>query len=152
MRPETIQAAANQLQNILIGTVAALGFSGKHTPTVSIDGSGDEAMVVLDGGVYVAPFWAKVEAKVIGGKKTRKEIQYQLQVILHDPGVRYYKDGSGQPPSDDIVDKGEPVANPFRAANEALSLLLSQRIDSFLEGLAEEMQYQEDKKAGYFQD
>ena len=43
-------------------------------------------------------------AKMIGYKGNTQRIHYAVQVVTSDPGVSYYPDGSGQPPSEDYED------------------------------------------------
>lgn len=33
-----------------------------------------------------------------------EKVLYYPQKVMHNPGVRYYKDGSGEPPSEDFID------------------------------------------------
>jgi hypothetical protein len=44
------------------------------------------------------------EVATIGGRRTRRE--FTLLKFVYDPGVRYYPDGSGEPPSEDCESVG----------------------------------------------
>ena len=75
---------------------------------------------------------------------------YQLYSVDYDPGVRYYPDGSGEPPSADVVDIGEPQADFDTQVLEALKLAMEKRLYDFQE-MENEQRYAEEleEEAGF---
>lgn len=58
--------------------------------------------------------------------------------IVHDPGVRYHKDGSGTPPSDDYVSISEHGRDFDGALRAFIAEIVNQRIKSYEEYLGEQ--------------
>jgi len=79
-----------------------------------------------------------------GHMKSPERIRWYVQVIVHDPGVRYYPDGSGQPPSDDIADI-DNYWDLSRALIKAIGLIVEDRLSNAAENYAmDRMAEQED--------
>lgn len=53
------------------------------------------------------------------------------------PGVYYYPDGSGEPPSEDIVDIGKRSKDPSQPLVEAIKAMVGYHLDDFLVAEAE---------------
>jgi hypothetical protein len=68
------------------------------------------------------------------------------QVVTYDPGVRYYKDGSGQPPSEDVEDVGTDE-RIWQCIRRVLKMVSNQRIDAYVEGASYEEMYKEQQAA-----
>jgi hypothetical protein len=73
-----------------------------------------------------------------------KEV-WNVDVMVYDPGVRYYPDGSGQPPTWDEAPalRGETLAN---AIVFVVGKLVSDCIDGFLELVSEAKMMQDAKE------
>jgi hypothetical protein len=85
-------------------------------------------------GIGVTIFWG--ERETINGKKP--VVKFGAYATTYDPGVRYYPDGSGQPPSEDLVDLGEADERPDGPLTEALKAIVEQRIMHLQEHEADE--------------
>jgi len=80
------------------------------------------------------------ELGILVGNLASKVTAYVLERIVYDPGVRYYKDGSGQPPTEDYV----PVATFASAANacrKIMQMVLEQRLDNAMTADGENEEY-----------
>lgn len=98
--------------------------------------SKDEESIVVNEWIYATQHEKIVKRKSILGTKKVKEQVWDIQVIVHDPGVRHYPDGSGQPPSDELVDRKFDL-NFRDALLEVKKLQAENEIDNTLEYLAE---------------
>ena len=85
-------------------------------------------------GIGVSIFWD--ERETINGKKP--VVKFGAYATVYDPGVLYYPDGSGQPPSEDMVELGEANERPDQPLTEALKAIVEQRIIQLQEHEADE--------------
>jgi len=112
-----------------------------HLPKIEVDETGDPSLS-LDGGVYVQQL--EGEATTICGKTPC--VEFEVGTVSYDPGVHRYPDGSGQPPSTDLVPDGEPLRSPRDAARRAICLWLEHEVELALESLEmEDMARDEDE-------
>ena len=105
-----------------------------HQPELKLDSACGEPCLTLDGYVYVTEI--ETERDTIGGKVPA--VDFEVGVIVHNPGVHYYPDGSGEPPSDDPEPVGEPVQRACDAAKQAICLWFESQVESALESLADD--------------
>jgi hypothetical protein len=84
-------------------------------------------MIEIDG-YTLSPFEKDFVYKTIGGERTRKGIAWVLTKTVLIPGVRYYKDGSGQPDDYDYIEVGT-YAHPAIAARALVEQLLRDMLD-----------------------
>lgn len=97
----------------------------KHTdPNIEFDGTG----------IGVSIFWG--EQPTITGTKPR--VEYGVFTTSYDPGVRYYPDGSGEPPSWDVEEYGESSFNQDDVLIQAIQVLVKNELELFTEAEADE--------------
>jgi hypothetical protein len=150
IEPQNYKDASARIVAILNKVVPILWEGKKNRPEIKIEVQDGDPFICLDGGIYITPVLTERINRGILAKKKKKtgifDMMYQLQVATYDPGVRYYKDGSGQPPSEDIEDVGEPIGNAYIAVQRALDMIWKQRLDGLMESVSMAEQ-EEDEKA-----
>lgn len=129
----------------LFGLVEDYKNKGNYIPKVSVELLNDphsDPAVVVDGWLYIMETEKDVEITTIGRviKKTRPA--WYLSYETHNPGVRYYPDGSGEPPSSDVNDCTPAVTESIVVA---ISTLAEMVIKSRMEGIAEHEMYKNEK-------
>jgi len=125
------------LEQTLPEVIRMMGYDPKHTPKVTTE----DDCVMIDGGVGIMPFNGEMTTHTIVGDRKHKLVQYQICIMVHDPGVYRYADGSGQPPSDDLEEiKGEVHNSPMAAIRRALELYHKNVLNNVLEtvGMAQQ--------------
>jgi len=70
---------------------------------------------------------------------------YVLGHMVYNPGVRYYPDGSGEPPSEDFVEDGD-TSRPGQAAMELLTLAFAIELQMAAESYDEDQLAREEKE------
>jgi hypothetical protein len=99
-----------------------------HVPWISIDD------------LIIIPNLRKVPAKDVR-VLTRKEflniLFWEIQLIVHDPGVRYHSDGTGTPPSDDYKDIMQDIRQ-----GDILQVTICELVKLMVNGLAEDYDYE----------
>lgn len=93
-------------------------------PSIEFDGTGIGVMIS----------WG--ERETINGSKP--VVKYGAYGTVYHPGVMYYPDGSGEPPSEDYVELGDEDERPDKPLTEALKALVEQRINELLDHEADE--------------
>jgi hypothetical protein len=88
-----------------------------------------EAMVVIDGWLYVMD--SEMDKETI--TKTVKVPAWYVSYGWNDPGVRYYRDGSGQPPSWEVADIGT-----YQSLCVAISNCATRIVQRHLDGLGQQ--------------
>ena len=89
----------------------------KVFPGIKIEVEDDE-LVVQEEGVRFGPVIETVKGI---GNREREVVKWWVGREEYDPGVRYYPDGSGEPPSVDTVDVIEPSH-----LGEAISVMVAE--------------------------
>ena len=135
-----LSVAAQELYHRFQGVLPKLGL--QRTPEVILDTEADPngtatAMVVIDGCYGVLPVVADFTVKTLGGDKTQARLAYQILVLVHDPGVYRYKDGSGQPPSDDWEAVGTPIEGEFPVVQRVLNMYWERNLSQLLESIGQ---------------
>jgi hypothetical protein len=106
---------------------------GTMAPNVSVEliaeEGMDEPMITVDGWLYIMD--SEMDKETI--TKTVKVPAWYLSYGYHDPGVRYYKDGSGQPPSWEVDDIGT-----YQSLYVAINNCASRIVQNHLDGLGEQ--------------
>jgi hypothetical protein len=131
--PEEIQIAAGMTSN------PAMEYMMKERADELIKALSPHSLwaVSITGGVFNhCDFSIDIEGVTI---YTNEDIlgQYQVAKCVRIPGRMYYRDGSGDPDSDELVDVGEPHKSLDNAIIEACKLLVEARLHDFLEAEAE---------------
>ena len=102
---------------------------GTTAPNVSVEltaeeGNTDNPLITIDGWLYIMD--SEMDKETI--TKTVKVPAWYVIYGWNDPGVRYYPDGSGQPPSWEVDDIGT-----YRSLHQAISAccerIIRQRLD-----------------------
>lgn len=98
----------------------------KWIPKVSVElvVDGDDHSILVDGWLYIMDSTQDVTKDMTLGKAKRTVPCWALSYVVHDPGVRYHKDGSGTPPSDDLFDCNPPTTTGIYHAVEVLSNMI----------------------------
>jgi hypothetical protein len=106
---------------------------GTMAPNVSVELTAeegmDEPMITIDGWLYVME--SEMDKETI--TKTVKVPAWELSYAHYDPGVRYHRDGSGTPPSVDVVDIGS-----YQSLYVAINNCASRIVQNHLDGLGEQ--------------
>lgn len=97
-------------------------------PTVEFDGTGIGVVVSFE-----ACDWSirANDSKYLS--LSEEHVFYTAYASESYPGVRYYSDGSGDPPGEDLIDLCDPTQNMNKAVREAIKALVHQRIDNCLD-------------------
>lgn len=129
----------------------------RWVPSVSVEleRDHDSDMIVIDGWIYLAETDEHEETYVsLGaeGKQTRKVKGWYLSYGWEDPGVRYYPDGSGQPPSWEVADCNPPTyRNLFSAIEAICNMIVKNVVQNMGESAYWEKEAQ-DRKDGKFEE
>lgn len=119
----------------------------QHTFSIDLEGDGKyvDPSIVIDNCVGI--YWnedTRIPIKdVFDGSIKSYKAGFQVYTIHYDPGVRYYRDGSGQPPEWDYEDIGEPHDCFERALIEAIKIAIEACLDDILVAEGEEAADQE---------
>jgi hypothetical protein len=105
------------------------GIGHKYQINTSDDSGCDPTIEFGETGIGVSIFW---EAEKTSGV-SQSVIHYGAYSTAYHPGVRYYPDGSGEPPSADLHELGESSAHPDGALTEALKAVVAHRISELQE-------------------
>lgn len=131
----------------------------KWIPSVSVclnkDFQDETETIIVDGWIYLVQTDEHEETYVsLGaeGKQTRKVKGWALSYGWEDPGVRYYKDGSGQPPSWEVEDCDPPThRNLYQVIEAICGMLVKQTVQHMGEAAYWEKEAQ-DRKDGKFEE
>jgi hypothetical protein len=96
---ELVEACLNGIFRDFLGNVSLV-----------TDDVGDEPCVVIETADQKCEIYKRyedVERRSISGTRTIKLARYVVTSFSYDTGVRYYPDGSGQPPGWEIEDVGK---------------------------------------------
>jgi len=66
------------------------------------------------------------------------KVTYGAFTTVYNPGVMYYPDGSGEPPSEDYSELGKASTNPNGPLTEAIKALIEFRLNDLFEHEADE--------------
>lgn len=136
--PKLVKRAEELLLAAGLQSKCVVGDAGVKTDiTVNDDSWSDPSIEFDNTGIGVCIAWG--EQKTIVGE--RQVITYGAYATTFHPGVMYYPDGSGEPPSEDYVPLGEESQRPDDALTEALKALVAHRLYELFEhesDLAEE--------------
>jgi hypothetical protein len=80
-------------------------------------------------------------------KDTQRVVTYQAYATTYDPGVRYYPDGSGEPPGTDYVELGEESRHSDKPIVEAIKAYVEWQIYNLLDHEADEAMAREAAEA-----
>jgi len=102
-------------------------------------------VIHIEEGAYdLVPVHGKYETNSIGGKKSHDTILWDVWTYDYNPGVSYYPDGSGEPPSTDERELGTD-----KTLQEAIKLILDDmfriNLDAVMENGYAENQYKEEQ-------
>jgi len=154
MRIETIEQAVNRLEEVACYYFGALKYpltyGNKKVNGVVVgrivkhDGTVFDPCIIIDEWLIISPVTAEESFRTIGKNEKVGAIWYQIEIVKHNFGVHYFPDGSGEPPSDDIVPYflDKPLKTPNQAIEKALHIML----DNYMEGVAENLSYIEIEK------
>lgn len=106
----------------------------KEFALAEVDAESDS--ICINDWIYLSCEEVEKEFNSIAGKKMRKVIQWRISWLVYDPGVRYYPDGSGEPPSEELVE-GELYENFEYATIAVLNKLITERINDGFQAEAE---------------
>lgn len=130
IEPSELSKACVRIKSLLGEALPKL-FSSKIEVNFVGTVPGDDLMVEIDKWIYIQPIIGK--RQTIG--RSVDCIQYQISVLVHDPGVYRYPDGSGQPPTDDLEELYTPFDQQEDAVRKALKVLFKQQVDCVLESI-----------------
>ena len=127
----------NQLSEEVKIVIQRMGLADVWKLKLENDSGCDPMLTIEDSGICVIAY---LDTKNLKGQKE----WFCLGHVVYYPGVRYYKDGSGEPPSEDFVeDECLEVTQLQKAVEKMLTLAFSFVLDEALTSRAEDKMYED---------
>lgn len=109
----------------------------KWIPRISVEHERDhdDDMICIDGWIYIMPMGHEEEFQRLGQEKQKRTVPgWYMTYAVYDPGVRYHKDGSGTPPSTDVVDCDPPtVRHLYKAIEQVCGMIVKNIVSNLAE-------------------
>ena len=138
---EQIEEKLTELYELIKHVMSELNLSS--VPEVKIEGDEDEKYVSIDEWITIYPEFKTVEIGI--GKAKKSILFYQLQHVVYDPGVRYYPDGSGEPPSTDVCND-DCEQSMCVIIEKAIFMYFRNEIDAIFMAHGEARMYEEEQQ------
>lgn len=133
--PVLVKRAEELLLAAGLQSKCVVGDAGLKTEIRVDDNPWSDPSIEFDAtGIGVSITWDDVSS--LSG--SRKVVTYCAYATVFHPGVMYYPDGSGEPPSEDLIDLGKASTNPDGPLTEAFKALVEHRLNELFEYEADE--------------